>query len=259
MSTTGLGSVWRYRELLGNLVRRDLQVKYKGSSLGFAWSLLHPLIMAAVYTLAFRYVLRIPIERFPLFLLSGLLPWMFLVTAVTTAATSIGDHGTLVRRVAFPRLVLPLASVASQGLQFALMYTVILPLAVLDGPGLSPTLLAIVPLILLQLAFAAGLGLLAATAYVFFRDTRHLIEVAFPIWFWLTPIVYSMTLVPPELARYLRLNPMTWFVMAYQGAIIDHRWPSWPTFAAIALLAAASLGIGYSVFQHQQRRFAELV
>ena len=104
MIASQVQGLWRYRELLRSLVLRDLRVKYKGSTLGFAWSLLHPLILAAVYTVAFQYILRVQIERFPVFLLSGLLPWMFLAGSLSAATGTIGDSGTLIKKVAFPEL-----------------------------------------------------------------------------------------------------------------------------------------------------------
>src|SRR5262245_36745587 len=127
MGAYSLRAAWNYRDLLRHLVLRDLRHKYKGSSLGFVWSLLHPLLMAAVYTLAFRYIAPNRIEHFPVFLLSGLLPWMFFSAALGNAVGCIVDNSPLVRKVAFPRLILPLAAVASQFVQFLLMYVVIVP------------------------------------------------------------------------------------------------------------------------------------
>lgn len=259
MAANDLRTLLAYRGLLRGLVQRDLSIKYKGSVLGFAWSLLHPLVMAAVYTLAFRYVVKVPIERFPLFLLSGLLPWMYFTGALGTATSSIADNGTLVRKVAFPRAVLPLAAVTSSLVQFALMYTVIVPTALVMGAGISVAWMALLPVVLCQTAFTAGLGLLLATAYVFVRDARHLLDVALQIWFWLTPIVYAESLAPAPLRRWLQLNPMLHFVTAYQQIVVQHSVPSVLTFALLALLGAATLAAGWLVFGRAQKRFAEFV
>lgn len=254
-----LAAVWRYRDLLRNLVARDLRVKYKGSTIGFAWSLLHPLVMAAVYTVAFRYILAIRVERFPLFLLSGLLPWIFFAGAVAQATGSIADNGALVRKVAFPRLVLPLGAVASQFVQFVLMFSAIIPIALLFGTGLSPALLALAPVFALQLVFTAGFGLLTATAYVYFRDLRHLLDVALQIWFWATPILYSASLVPVPLDRVLALNPMTPFVTAIQRIVLEGAWPSAAMTGGMLAAAGFAAALGLAVFSRHQRRFAELV
>jgi len=259
VAANDLRALVAYRGLLRGLVQRDLTVKYKGSLLGVAWSLLHPLVMAAVYTLAFRYVVKVPIERFPLFLLSGLLPWMFFAGALGAATSSIADNGTLVRKVAFPRAVLPLAAVASALVQFALMYTVLVPTALVMGGGISFAWAALLPVMALQAAFTAGLGLLLATAYVFVRDARHLLDVGLQVWFWLTPIVYAASLAPERLRKWLQLNPMLHFVTAYQEIVTHHVVPSAATFALLLAMATVALSIGWTVFARAQKRFAEYV
>lgn len=254
-----LAAVWRYRDLVRSLVGRDLRVKYKGSTFGFGWSLLHPLVMAAVYTLAFRYVLQVRIERFPLFLLSGLLPWMFLAGGLVQATGSVADNGVLVRKVAFPRMVLPLGAVLSQFVQFLLMYVVVIPAALLLGSGLHVSIVGLLPVMLLQFVFTLGLGLLTSTAYVYFRDTRHLLDVALQIWFWGTPVVYSLALVPGPLARLLAFNPMTLFVTSYQHLVLDATGPT--PGASLGMVASAGVAVlvGLAVFSRHQRRFPELV
>jgi ABC-type polysaccharide/polyol phosphate export permease len=259
MGADSLRAAWGYRDLLRHLVLRDLRHKYKGSSLGFAWSLLHPLLMAAVYTFAFQFIVTVKIEHFTVFLLSGLLPWMFFSAALAGAAGSIVDNSALVRKVAFPRLILPLAAVASQLVQFLLMYTVIVPLLVLFSVGSSPALLGLIPLIVLQVVFTIGLALALATAYVYARDTRHLLEVGLQVWFWITPVVYSAALVPQVLARVLQWNPMARFITGYHDIIVDHAMPTLTAFAVLTIVAAGTATIGWLVFARYQRRFAELI
>jgi lipopolysaccharide transport system permease protein len=261
MGADSLRAAWGYRDLLRHLVLRDLRHKYKGSSLGFVWSLLHPLLMAAVYSVAFRFITPNGIAHFPVFLLSGLLPWMFFSAALAGAVGSIADNSALVRKVAFPRLILPLSAVASQFVQFLLMYTVIVPLMVAFGVGTSPALLALIPLILLQLVFTIGLALVLATAYVYARDTRHLLDVGLQVWFWITPIVYSATLLrlPRLLTELLRWNPMAHFITGYQDIIVNHNTPSVMAFALLTVVAAVTALTGWLVFARYQRRFAELI
>lgn len=259
MLTSGVRAAWRYRDLLVNLVLRDLRVRYKGSTLGFAWSLLHPLLMAAVYTLAFKYVIRLRVEHFPLFLLAGLLPWTFFAGAVGAATNSVADNSPLVRKVAFPRVILPLASVASEFTRFVLMYAVIMTGGAWLTVGLSPALAALVPLILLQLAFTAGLALVASTAYVHFRDMRHLVDVLLQVWFWATPVVYPLALVPEQFRAWTWLNPMTIVVDGCHQAVVERAWPPAWGLAALAGFAALALAVGALIFFRYERRFAELV
>src|SRR5262249_1989210 len=157
------------------------------------------------------------------------------------AVGSIADNSALVRKVAFPRLILPLSAVASQLVQFLLLYTVIVPLLVAFGVGSSPALVALIPLILLKPLFTAGPGLTLATAYVYARDTRHLLDVGLQVWFWLTPIVYSASLLPlPRLlADVLRWNPMAHFIVSYQNIIVNHAAPTLLAFAVLTAVAGA--------------------
>jgi ABC-type polysaccharide/polyol phosphate export permease len=256
---THSASLWRFRDLVANIVRRDLQLRYKGSTLGLGWSMLHPLVMAGVYTLAFRFVMDIRIEHYPLFLLSGLLPWMFLTATLSSATGSIVDNVSLVRKVAFPRALLPLSALASQFVQFGLMYTVIVPVALAMGVGLSPVWVVLPPLLVLQALFIGGIGLLLATAYVYFRDTRHLLDVLLQVWFWLTPVVYEISLVPERFRGWFYLNPMTHFVNAYHDIVVGHRWPDGATVAAMAIVSAGAAVVGLLVFFRHERRFAELI
>lgn len=259
MVANGLQALWRYRGLVRRLVRRDLQLKYKGSIVGFGWSLLHPLLLVAVYSLAFRLVLRVDVENFPFFLISGLLPWTFHAAALSAATGSVVDAGHLVRKVDFPRVALPLGAILTQWAQFVLMYgTVIVVIGAL-GVGWSAFTLSVVPLALLQLLFVTGLGTLLCTAHVHFRDVRHLVDVAVQLWFWATPVVYPMSLVPAELAPIVRANPMTLFVTAYQDAVVRHQAIGVGHWAALVGVTSVVCLAGLATFQKHARRFAELV
>jgi ABC-type polysaccharide/polyol phosphate export permease len=141
------------------------------------------------------------------------------------------------------------------------MYTVIVPLLVAFGVGASPALAALVPLILLQVVFTVGLALALATAYVYARDTRHLLEVGLQVWFWITPIVYSATLLklPPAVTQVLQWNPMAHFITGYQNIVVNHAAPTLLAFALLTLVAAGTAAAGWLVFARYQRRFAELI
>jgi ABC-type polysaccharide/polyol phosphate export permease len=250
-------AAWAYRDLVRHLVGRDLRHKYKGSTFGFAWSLANPLLMAAIYTLAFAYIVRVPVPRFPLYLLSGLLPWTFFAGALAAATSSVVDGGPLVRKVAFPRLVLPVAAVATQFVQFVLTYAVIIPIAAAASGGLTLTAVAIVPAIALQLAFTTGLGLLLAAAYVHARDTRHFVDVAVQLWFWLTPVVWARDMVPARLAPVLDANPMAHLMAIYHAAILHGHWGAPIHWIVAAAAAATALAAGTLVFARLSPRFAE--
>lgn len=240
------------------MVGRDLLARYKGSSLGVLWSLMHPLVLATVYTFAFRFVIRIPIPNYPLFLLAGLLPWLFFATALQVAAGSIVDQGQLVKKVAFPREVLPVSAVMSQLVHFALGYFVALPLLALYLGHLSPVYLALPFVMALQVVFVLGAAVTIAVMQVYLRDTRHLLEVGLQILFWATPIVYSLDLVG-QYRSLLFVNPLTSFVATYQQIVVDHALPDAARIATLTVLAVVSFAVGYTIFLRAQLRIAEYV
>lgn len=241
------------------LAARDLRVRYRGSVLGVFWSLGHPLVLAAVYTIAFQDVLRVEIPHYPLVLLAALVPWMFFSGAVTTAAGSVVGQAHLVKKVVFPRETLPLAAVVAQLAHFSLAYLIVVGALALLGGRLGPAFLLAPVVLALFAVFAAGCALVASALVVYFPDGRHLIEVVLPIWFWVTPVAYPLDLVPARFHGAVFANPLTSFVQTFRGLVIDGRTPPAVMFAAMVALAAASFGLGLLFFLRRQPRFAEYV
>lgn len=212
-------------ELITQLVRKDLKVKYQGSSLGFVWSLANPLLLLAVYTFVFAVVFKSQVPRFGLFLMSGLLVWTFFNMGVSGAATSILGNASLVKKVPFPHSALPLASIGFAGVQVALQYAVlVIALFVFDMPPVRVELLLLIPALIVVLMMTVGLGLFVAASTVRLRDTQHILEVVIFAWMWATPIIYPATLVHrffgdgPLLWAYY-LNPLAGVVVAFQRAL----------------------------------------
>ena len=255
----GLGRLWSRRELVVALIGRDLRSRYKGSVLGVAWSLLNPIALVAVYTVAFQFVIRIRIPHYPLFLIVGLLPWLFFASALSAAVGSIVDQGALVKKVAFPREVLPIAAVGSQLTHFGLAYFLVVPLVAAAQVGLGAAILLLPALLLLLALFTCGLALALATAQVYLRDSRHLLEVLLQIWFWATPVVYSLSLVPDRLRPVYLLNPLASFVASFRDVILDLSVPDPRRLAALVAISIATFAAGYAVFSRCQPRFAEHV
>jgi ABC-2 type transport system permease protein len=199
--------IWRYRELLVNLVRKELKVRYKNSSLGFLWSMLNPAMYLVVFYVVFQLVLKAGIPYFAVFLLSGLLAWNLFSASLGGATGSITGNAPLVNKVWFPREILPLASVGANCVHFVLQGIVLV--------------IALIALLLLTSACAVFL----AAANVYARDTQHLLELALLAWFWMTPIVYQWDLQARQLESMGRspmlslLNPVTPIVIALQRAL----------------------------------------
>jgi ABC-2 type transport system permease protein len=216
-------------ELLTELVRKDLKVKYKNSALGFIWSLANPLLYLAVFTLVFTQLLKNGIDDFPVLFMSGFLVWNFFNLATLSGTGSVVGNANLVRKVRFPRVVLPLSSVGFAGVHFVLQLGVLLALlAVFYRDAFGSQLVLLVPALAVVTVFATAMALLASALNVRFRDVEHLLEVILLAWFWLTPIVYPVTFVRDRLAgspwlfRLYMANPMAGVVAAMQRAIYVH-------------------------------------
>ena len=218
-------------ELLTELVRKDLKVKYKNSALGFIWSLANPLLYLAVFTLVFGVFLKNNVPWFAVLFMSGFLIWSFFNSATLDATGAVVGNANLVRKVRFPRVVLPLASVGFAGVHLALQLLVFFLFLIPSYPdAFGPQLLLLVPALAVTVIFTVAMSLLASALNVRYRDVQHLLEIALLAWFWLTPIVYPVTLVRNELAgsgvlwmfKFYMANPMTAVVVAAQRAVYVH-------------------------------------
>lgn len=241
-----ISAITSYRELVRNLVLRDLKLKYRGSVLGFVWSLVNPLAMITIYTMAFTFILRTSIPGFAFFLLLGLLAWSFFANSATMATGAFVDGGGLIKSVVFPRSILPIATVLFNLAQYLLTFVVLLPVMLaVYRPPLAASVLAFPALLSLQVVFTVGVAMLLAVATAFFRDTRHLLDLALAFLFWLTPVVYPLSQVDERFGAVVRFSPLSPFIVGYQEMFFYGRWPEtsvWVTaigYAAVALIAGA--------------------
>jgi lipopolysaccharide transport system permease protein len=251
-------SVIRYRELIRNLVLKDLKLKYRDSVLGFVWSLANPLLLILVYSFVFGHILRGGPENFAYFLMVGILPWNFFAQSLMMSTGSILDNGNLIRKVALPMEVFPVATVLFNLAQFLFAMVVFFPMAWLFFKvPLAWTWINFLPVLALQIAFTLGLCFMISTATVFYRDVRHFTEIFLMLLFWLTPIIYDMQTAPAALKTVLYMNPFSYFVLGYQDALYRNVFSSLEQWLAITSLAAVSLTSGYTLFMVCKTRFPE--
>ena len=250
----------RYRTLVRNLVFKDLKLKYRDSVLGVVWSLLNPLLLLIVYTVAFKVVLQVQTENYPYFLLAGLLPWTFFSSALVASTQAITGNANLIRKVRFPLETLPIATVLFAFSQLLLGLAVFLPaLAILSAVRLHWTALLFVPLLLLHVLFTLGLAFALSAGTVFFRDVAHLTEVAVVLLFWLTPIIYPASIAPPGFQRFFALSPLAAFAMAYQDILFWGRVPGELLLSTVAGWTLVALIGGYALFRRLSPALAEEV
>jgi lipopolysaccharide transport system permease protein len=260
-----LANLYRYRQLIAALTSRDLKARYRGSVLGFFWSLANPLLLLGVYTLVFtRFFVRPDISPYPLFLFAGILPWSFFAGSVLESTNAIAANAGLVKKVMFPAEALPLVVVLSHLVHFVLALPILFAAALLSALlGRSDLGLAVVlvpVLLLLQGMFIAGFALAISSASVLFRDLRDLVANLLQLGFFLTPIIYSVEGIGSRTLRaVLHLNPMTPFVTSYQEIFFRGAVPGWDQFALMALYAFLSLSLGIWVFDRLRDTLAEAI
>ena len=265
------------RELLGNLTQRELRGKYKRSALGWAWSLINPLALAAIFTFVFGVVFQsrlepvgnsdlAGIEAYPLFLLCGLLPWAFLSNGITGSIGALVANANLVKKVYFPREILIGANVLSWVVSL-LIELMVLGVALLVFGNVWLEYLPVLALVIaLQTVFVTGIGLLLAILNVYFRDVQHFVGIGLQLWFYATPVIYPITLLGKyadrevlgvSLLTLYKLNPMTAFVEMYHQMLFYLQFPSWQLFVYAALVSFATLAFGLFVFKKLEPRLAE--
>lgn len=250
--------MFAYRELVRNLVLKELKLKYRGSLLGFLWSLINPLSMVAIYTLAFKYIIGVRQPGFVFFILLGIMAWTFFATGAMMSTGALVDSGALIKAVRFPRAVLPIATALFCLTQYLLTIVALLPLMFLlfRPPVAGPMLLF--PIVLaLQVTFVAGVSLVLAAATAFFRDVRHFVEIGLSLMFWTTPIVYPIAQVPEWLRPVILLSPMSPFVIAYQRIFYYGQWPEPLVWAAAGVYGVGTFAVGLWWFLSLEPRIGE--
>jgi ABC-type polysaccharide/polyol phosphate export permease len=254
----------RYRELFANLFRRDFQVKYKGSVLGVAWSLLNPLVLLGVYLVVFGLVWSgQSIPDYPLYLLAGLACWVFFATSLQAASRSIVDAADLVKKVRFPRQLVPFSTVATQSVTFGVMLAILVVLSLIFIPDARTTVWAAIPLAVLFVLFTAGLALLVACLNVLYRDIEHVVLAGLLPWFFLTPVLWRFAQLPARAQRHHVLldvlrwgNPVAPPIYAVRDALWLGQLPRAADVVYLVVAAAVALVLGAVVFRLVDDRIA---
>lgn len=246
MLTTRHRDIWSYRGFILSSVKREFQSRYRNSLLGALWPLLQPLAMILIYTLIFSQVMRARLPgmddglAYGIFICAGILTWGLFAEVLNRSLTMFLDNANLLKKLTFPRLCLPLIVVLTALLNFAITLGLFLIVLAVIGRFPGEAVLALPVLVALQVLLALGLGLLLGILNVFFRDVGQLFAIGLQLWFWLTPIVYPLNILPPALQPWLGLNPMTGLMQSYQSLFLHDAWPQWEQLLPIALTAAAS-------------------
>ena len=255
--------LFSYRELLISLTKKELKVKYRGSVLGFFWSLLNPLLVMLVYSFVFSIVMRLNIEDYAVFLICALLPFNFLSNSMNYGTGSIIGNSNLVKKIYFPKEIIPLSVVFSNLINFLLEICALFIVLGVMGYKFYMYLYLLPLLIFVQFFLVAGCTLIVSALNVFFRDLQHLITVITMVWFFGTPIIYQLGMVPEKFQFILKGNPMTVFAIFYRNMFYYVNHPEgfyFPSLKVILVCLATVFFIfffGYFIFKKLEPRFAE--
>ena len=250
--------IWDYREMIYSLVRQDLRGRYKGSVLGFLWTFINPLLQLAVYTFVFSVIMPNNIDKYYIHLFVGLVPWLFFSGSMTGGAACIMSQKDMVKKIYFPREVMPLSYVTSGFVNMLFSFIVIFVVVFFSGVGFNPAALLCLPIVMIvEYIMALGGAMVTSALTVYFRDLEYILGIVVMAWMYMTPVVYPIDWVPVKLQPILNINPMTPVINAYREILYYKRIPEFGNLMWALLLGMIVLAIGIVVFRKLQKGFAE--
>ena len=255
-------SLRNYRGFILGSVQREFQARYRNSLFGALWPVLNPLSMIIVYTVVFSHIMRARLPgvddgmAYSIYLCAGLLTWGFFTEITLRSQNMFLENANLLKKISFPRICLPVIVLINAGINFAIIMGLFLGFLLITGRWPGMAMLALLPLMALQMMFCAGLGMVLGVLNVFFRDVGQLFGICLQFWFWLTPIVYPMSILPEWVQRLLQLNPLTNLITSYQNLFLYGQWPVWSSLLPIFGCTVVLCLIGLRLFR---QRVGEMV
>jgi lipopolysaccharide transport system permease protein len=255
-----LRDLWQYRDLLYILTLRDIKVRYKQTVLGILWAIIQPLFMMIIFTLFFGKLAKIPSDGipYPLFAYAGLLPWTFFSNALNSSGNSLVGNSSLITKVYFPRMIIPIAAVGSGLLDFVISFGLLVLLMLYYGVGFSPNILMLPILTLLTALLTIGIGMWMSALNVKYRDVRYALPFLIQLWMFATPIIYPSSLIPEKWRWLFRINPLTGLIEGYRSAIFGKPFDLMGLGISIFFIFIVLIYSAYT-FRQMERSFADIV
>lgn len=250
-------SLYDYRELLKTSVKKDVGGKYKHSFLGILWSFVNPLLQIIVYAIIFPLIMRSNIEYYVVFMVCGLIPWNYFSTVINRASFTMIENGNILKKVYFPREILPLSVVTSETITFLISSIIIVCFVLGYGLGITINIVFYPILLFVQFVLLLGISLFVSSITVYFRDLQHFIGVLLQLFFYATPIVYSVETIPENFQWILKYNPMTYIIEGYRDIFYYQTMPEIGTLLIVLVIGILLCVTGYIVFNKLQKKFAE--
>lgn len=262
ISRAMLGGLWRYRGFIGGSVKREFQSKYRNSLFGAAWTILNPLAMIVVYTVIFSQVMgsRLPgngsVFAYSVYLCAGILHWGLFAEITGRAQSVFIENANLIKKLQFPRICLPVIVVLNALVNYGIIFGLFTGFLVVTGNFPGAAYLALLPVLLVLVGFALGLGMILGVLNVFFRDVGQFFNILLQFWFWFTPVVYTPAALPESVRPLLHWNPMAAVIGACQTILVSGKMPHWGDLLPAAVLAALCCALGMQLFR---KRAGEMV
>lgn len=250
-------SLYEYRELLKTSISKDIRGKYKNSILGIIWSFLNPLLQIAVYAIVFPLIMKSDLPNYTVFLCCGLIPWNFFSSAISRTSFTMIENGNIIKKVFFPRQILPISVVTSEAVNFIISTVIILAFVLIYGMGITQFLIFYPLVLLVQYLLLIGISFIVSSVTVFFRDLQHFIGIALQLLFYATPIVYASNTIPENFQWILKFNPMTYVINGYRDIFYYQQAPDFTSLLIVLGISIVLCVGGYMIFNKLQRRFAE--
>lgn len=255
ISAASLKAAWNFRGFVFGSVRRDYQLRYRGTMLGVLWTVLQPLAMILIYTVVFSQVMKTRLQgvegnfAYSIHLCAGITTWGLFAEIIQRGQSVFIENANLLKKLSFPRLTLPVIVVATALLNFFIVFGLFLGFLLITGNFPGVTIFAMIPLLAVQVLFAAGLGVTFGVLNVFFRDAGQLSGLLLQFWFWATPIVYPASILPEWLKPWMNLNPMYHLMQGYQNIFVANQFPDWQNLALVAIVSTGLALYAVSLFR----------
>ena len=251
--------LYLYRELLKTSIKKEIRGKYKGSFLGVLWSFVNPLLMVLVYAIVFPYILKVQEDNYLIFLITATIPWTFFTTVISQGTTTIIANAGLIKKVYFPRAILPISVVTSGLINFLISCIIILLFLIFSGIGFSKYVLIVPLIITIQYIFSLSVVFVLSAINVYIRDIEYIMNFVIMMLFYATPVLYSFTLIPEKLRFVFNLNPMAHIINSYRDILYYQKMPNMFNLTIVGICSLLLLFIGYAIFKKLEKGFAEEV
>ena len=249
--------IYNYRELLKTSIKKEVRSKYKNSFLGVVWSFFNPLLQIVVYAVIFSLILKNKQENYTIFLCCGIIPWTFFSIAINKSAFTIIENGNIIKKVYFPREIIPISVVTAETINFLISTIIIICFVIIGGIGISKYILFYPIILIAQYLIILAISFIVSSICVYFRDLQHFIGIILQLLFYATPIVYSQDSIPFGFQWILKYNPMTYIINAYRDIFYYKQSIQIQPIIFMLFLGATSVFVGLKFFEKLQRGFAE--